>query len=135
MRFESEKYVYLKLRPKFQLRTIKRRQIVGIEGNKNYREHLFISLVALMQSKIELNKVLYKIFPFKPIFIYYTFSFIKCDIFIFFLYCKKVSRRRDLERACSTGFWEGKCGTKREVRRIEESTGKNKKVPATQQYS
>ena len=32
---------------------------------------------------------------------------------------KEVRWRRDLERACLTGFWEGKCGTKREVQRIE----------------
>ena len=30
---------------------------------------------------------------------------------------------RDLERACSTGFWEGKCETKQEVRGIEENAG------------
>ena len=28
-----------------------------------------------------------------------------------------------LERECPTGFWEGKCGTKRKVRGIEGSAG------------
>ena len=31
--------------------------------------------------------------------------------------------RRDLERAGSTGFWEGKCGTKREVRENKGNAG------------
>ena len=37
--------------------------------------------------------------------------------------CGEVRWRRDLGRACSTGFWEGKCRTKRKVREIEESSG------------
>ena len=37
--------------------------------------------------------------------------------------CGEVRWRRYLERACSTGFWEGKCGTKREVWGIERSVG------------
>ena len=35
----------------------------------------------------------------------------------------EVRLRRDLERVCSTGFWETKCGTKRKVREIERSVG------------
>ena len=37
--------------------------------------------------------------------------------------CEEVRWRRALERACSTEFWKGKCGTKRKVRGIEESAG------------
>ena len=37
--------------------------------------------------------------------------------------CGEIRWRRDLELARSTGFWKGKCGTKREVWGIEESAG------------
>ena len=37
--------------------------------------------------------------------------------------CGEVRWRRDLEQTDSTGFWEGKCGTKREVRGIEGRAG------------
>ena len=36
---------------------------------------------------------------------------------------KEVQLRRGLEGACSTGFWEGKCGTKREVRGNKGNAG------------
>ena len=37
--------------------------------------------------------------------------------------CGEVRCRRDMERACSTGFWEEECGAKRKVRKIEGSAG------------
>ena len=36
---------------------------------------------------------------------------------------KEVRWRRDLKRACSRGFWEGKYGVLKEVQEEKESTG------------
>ena len=40
---------------------------------------------------------------------------------------KEVHWRRDLERACSTGFWEGKCRTNLGSTGMRESAGHNGK--------